>query len=800
MIPGGRLRLSVLLGRWNPSRLPAALAALLALLLAWPVPRSFAADAEEAIELRWELGFQSVYKEGEYTRLLLTLTNRAGRDLRGDVVLAYDDGFPKEIAVPAELPRDTPVVVEMTVPGMIYSKTNNEIRFYEGGAGSGRRIELKGSTPYLNGTGVHSTLIGVVARDPDTMNFLALLSSRGYDIRTVALKEEELPADALRLETLDMLVLNDAATGSWPQEKIDAIRSWIIRGGKLIVSGGAGYAKTAAAFADLVPVAPGGTAVLESAPILEAIGGGPFDPGTPITVSTGELQAGTVTLADGVPVAAVRPYGAGSVLYAAFDPSVEPFAGWSGTPLLWERILSDAGLQPGVMNVYYGYGYNFWNYDSVLSYFPSLKPPKIGSLSLFFIVYVLLAAPVLYLVLKRLDRREWMWWIIPVLSVACSVVIFAAGSGDKRTEKAHSARIVQLAGDGWADRTAAAAVFVPSGGTVSASFDGAGFAVPLRDDELVQSGFEGLKGSKVARMSDREAEAEWRNVPYWSIRKAWVHLGASSGYGRFDATYAYDGQLLNMTVTNNTAADLTHVHVLMNQTAYSVGDLKRGASGTVRIPYNGGGPGVGFGLPGYQVFPLTHGDDPHVRERGLLDAYVNDVRSRNSVAPMIIGFSTDGEGWFEVNGSEVPSDNVTLWVQPVDMTVVDALAGVPRIVQPVVTESSLREYANSPYEHRMEMADGTIRFEYPLPWRDEPHSALTVIQSEPVTTEGVTLSVWNEAAGAWEEVPMNAVSYKLPGPAESYVTERRTVRMQLAVAGRIMYRLPDLKLEGGVSE
>jgi hypothetical protein len=467
-------------------------------------------------------------------------------------------------------------------------------------------------------------------------------------------------------------------------------------------------------------------------------------------------------------------------------------------------MLTGIGLQPTI-TVRYGYGYDFWHYDSILSHFPSLKPPKIGNLSLFFIIYVMLAAPILYLLLKKFDRREWMWWLIPVLSVICSVVIFTVGSADKRTVKAHSVRTVQLSGDGWADRSAAAAVFVPSGGKVSVTFEGAGFSVPLRDDDIVQSGVAGLRGDKFVRMTEGDATAVWRNVPYWSIRKAWVHLGSSPGYGQYDTAIAYNGNYLDIEVTNHTAADLTHVNVLMNGMAYRIGDLARGESGTVNIPYSGGQFNTGYGSFGSMIFPYRGRTDLYVRERGLLDAYLNDGRNNGlngsvgGAVPMIVGFSSDGEGWFEVNGSAVPSDNVTLWAQPLDLTVADVEGGIPGIVQPVITQNAMLEfgYVN---DNLLEMADGTLNFEYPLPWRDEPYHSFTIRQHEPMAFNNATLSVWNDASGEWEPVQMNADSYTLPGPAESYVTDQHTVRMQLEASGRIRYRLPVLELGGGTAE
>ncbi|OUM95208.1 MAG: hypothetical protein A9Z00_14745 [Thermobacillus sp. ZCTH02-B1] len=778
-------------------RAAAALLALLMLLAGLPAASAEAED--EGIELAWELGIRSVQKHGKYARLQLVLTNRTGRDLRGDVVFAYDDGEAKEIAVPVELPADTPIVVDMTVPGMLYNKDNNRIRFEEGGAGSGREIGFLSGRNYLVSTGVTSTTVGIVARDPDTLNVLSLLNSRGYDIRTVPIGADDLPEDPLQLDSLDILALNDVPTGGWPRERIDAIRSWVIRGGVLIVSGGAGYAKTAEAFADLVPVAPDGTGELESAAMLEAIGGEPLKPGTPVTVATGTLQAGSVTLQDGVIVSAVRPYGAGKVLYVAFDPSVEPLASWGGSAKLWERLLTDVGLRPAALKVNYGYGYDFWLYDSILGFFPSIRPPAVGSLSVFFIVYALLAAPVLYLVLRKFDRREWMWWLVPVFSVLCSVVIFAVGSADKREVKAHSVRTVNLAGDGWADRYAGAAVFVPSGGRVRVDFRDAGYAVPLRDESILQRGVDGASGANVARMEDGRASVVWRNVPYWSFRKAWVHLGASPGYGQFDVKPEYSGGLLDLAITNHTAADLRHVHVLVEGRAYSVGDLKRGESGTVRIPH--GRFSAGFGGYGPQIFPYQGRGDEYARERGLIDIYLNELRKSGVEVsgPVIIGFSHDGESWFEVNGSARRSDNVTLWTQMLDFSMEAFEAGASRIVKPVIVEQNMKGYGVTFGDPWMQMTDGTLVFEFPLPWRDEPIVSFTVRHPDPAVSGSAFLSVWNEAEGDWELIPIRS-SHWLPGPADAYITERRTVRMRLEAVGTVEYRLPDLELEGGTPE
>jgi hypothetical protein len=59
---------------------------------------------------------------------------------------------------------------------------------------------------------------------------------------------------------------------------------------------------------------------------------------------------------------------------------------------------------------------------SAVSQLPRSALPPIGGLLLLLRRYILLIGPVNYLVLRRLDRREWAWVTMPIL-----IVVFAAG-------------------------------------------------------------------------------------------------------------------------------------------------------------------------------------------------------------------------------------------------------------------------------------------------------------------------------------------------------------------------------------
>ena len=62
--------------------------------------------------------------------------------------------------------------------------------------------------------------------------------------------------------------------------------------------------------------------------------------------------------------------------------------------------------------------------------FPSFKvsAPLIFGIIIF---YIILIIPVLYFILKRKDKREYAWWIIPVVALLTSIAIFGYGAKDR---------------------------------------------------------------------------------------------------------------------------------------------------------------------------------------------------------------------------------------------------------------------------------------------------------------------------------------------------------------------------------
>ena len=122
--------------------------------------------------------------------------------------------------------------------------------------------------------------------------------------------------------------------------------------------------------------------------------------------------------------------GKGYVVTCAFAISEKPLNAWLEKNVLWQRLLlsfAQACYQEMVSNRNYG-GYVRDNRASVdTSVARQIGVENTGAAALPMVVvgaFILLAGFGGYWLLKRLDRREWMWATVPALAVVASLSLW----------------------------------------------------------------------------------------------------------------------------------------------------------------------------------------------------------------------------------------------------------------------------------------------------------------------------------------------------------------------------------------
>ncbi|MCU6707199.1 hypothetical protein M6D81_00640 [Paenibacillus sp. J5C_2022] len=753
------------------------------------------------IESKVAAGYQGMYELGQWYPVRISLTNRSDRHLQGELVFStYSTEYgASDYVVETELPMESEVEVVIGVPGMNLDKENNTIRFFEHSYKEGKSIPINGDT-YATGRSVTGNyVIGVVSRDPDTFNFMPALNQRGYSIAVIPMQTEELPDEATMLAMFDTIVLNDVATGNWDSSHVAAVKEWVAMGGTLVLSGGSGYAKTAEAFQEMAPVTGSGTIVIENPSAIAAAGGTETKLSAPITVSVGEQKSGSVKLTEGgIPIAVHHQYGFGSVIYAAFDASLEPMASWPGSAMLWAKLLqgSSSVLQ---LNVSTKSGDNMlYSMNQWIDTFPTIKPPSFSLLLLLFCIYILIAAPLLYVLLSRLDRREWAWWIIPSLAVVMGAAVLYVGAGDKRVPSAHSIEVIRLSNDGHAVSYGGAGVFSPTGGTVTMQFADERMLRLYGNDNSFGGGLSGSGNHQVLQGS-HAVSARWHNVPYWSTRKVWMELKLMSPEqsGSLQAEFAPGSGGLKLKVTNRTIDDLHDVALLMNGSVLPIGSLLRGESGEVTLSGTAASAGnYQYFQYGDTMFPYPNGAqvDENYRQRDMINYLMNDYSGGLMPnEPTIVAISEVEASPFTMNGKAVKSDNLRLWLYELDEMETSASGLNPEeTLEPVIVSSSL-ESMEQMRKGALIVGKGELIMEYLVPDDTADLEAVHIKYPTTLKQPGVQFTIWHEAGAEWVELQEG----ELPEPRQ-YIIEGHTIRVKLESTVHQETTLPQIAIKGAM--
>ena len=242
----------------------------------------------------------------------------------------------------------------------------------------------------------------------------------------------ELPARVEAWSAIDRLVWQDMDTTELSDDQLASLRAWVGAGGRLVIVGGSTGTTTLGAFPpDLMPFQPARTVDVPMDDLSGLLGPLPAD-ATGLPAVSGLLDAGTVLGRTGDDVyAAQRSVGQGTVTLVGIDPSADWFAGSPGATAFWRRFLpsnpNGAVINPLTIQ-------DDSQIVSALNNLPAVDLPDLGVLFALLLLYIALIGPVNYLVLRRLDRREWAWITMPALVGIFAVAAWTLGVGLKGTD------------------------------------------------------------------------------------------------------------------------------------------------------------------------------------------------------------------------------------------------------------------------------------------------------------------------------------------------------------------------------
>ncbi len=399
------------------------LALLVALCLGawWAGPAPVVAQAGRELDVR--PGFDGLGKAGRWLPVRVTVAND-GPGFVGEVrlVTRVPGGGPSVAYSQAlELPSRSRKLVHLAAPA---TSAAGDLRVEL--AADGQEIAARGVPVRLLAPG--DFLVGVLAEDEVPPAGLGSLRRGGGQVSVARVRPDELPSDPLQLQVLDALVVRNAAADRLRAEQRAALRAWIEAGGQLVVAGGPGWRRTIDGLDDLLPVEGLWSREIKHLRALSRYAGVAPPEGSLLVTIGSPIEGARVLLTqDSIPLVVERWLGQGRVTWLAADPALEPFRSWPAAESLWQRVLV-GGRPLFAVPDEAAAGTLEPHLRAVLGGLVDAGLPSPAWLALFLLVYILVAGPLQYVLLRRWDRREWAWVGFPALAASFAIVAYFGGT------------------------------------------------------------------------------------------------------------------------------------------------------------------------------------------------------------------------------------------------------------------------------------------------------------------------------------------------------------------------------------
>lgn len=404
-------------------------------LLAMLMLASRPAEAQvDRLEVDVVAGFDGYFKPGRWTPVFVTITNRApnnaaittDNDFVGQLLISSRPEKSDVGAVRYLRPIDVPVSSAKTFA--LYAKFPGSV------SASPPKLELNSS----NGRLLSQFPLSIQPSDPSAMLVVYVTDQisvpplptmrGGLDFtRRAKIASRLLPDHWAGYDSADVLVFP-----KWPdqppgEDRIEAIREWVIRGGTLVfLTGKNGFTYGDEAASSMMPVTLHGGVLLnqsEDRRTLRLLPEGEKAEGTTYLLSKAVPRPGTEVIREfeGVPLVARRPMGNGQVVFFAADlesasRTTEDLFGepWFSIMPLPNHATNEEGVVNSLKNIKTATG-------------RAARPPQYPLIILICLLYMVVVGPVNFYLLGRKGRLEWAWFTIPVIVFTFFILIYTLG-------------------------------------------------------------------------------------------------------------------------------------------------------------------------------------------------------------------------------------------------------------------------------------------------------------------------------------------------------------------------------------
>lgn len=546
--------------------------------------------AAEDVTIDMKVGFDKFYKIGYATPVYFEIENRL-RDINGELQLEIPDNYDSITiyAMNVSLPKDSTKKLVMNVPMEVFN-TKLKVNLVEGK----NTISTK-SFRIDPGSSMDTYAIGILSDDYDSLKYINKMTVPNYgnfSTKNVRLDEGSFPVEVDVLKAFNVIVINNFDTSRLSSAQYEALKKWVEVGGLLVIGTGSSQSKTLSIFKDDFITGEVGEIRTIQATGLHKLAGSKTIEAMSIGVLDIDIKGSTAVLTEGPAVLLQKlEKGRGAVAVAAFDFGMEPLSTWVGNSAFAEKAISNAlpayyqsELQQKGMMPYD----NIYAIDNALRNIPELPLPKTSHLIFLYAAYIILAAPLSYFLLKRMDKRELMWLTVPVLSIVFSGVIYVSGVGTRLTEPVTNIiSLVDIDNSGAIVPKTYAGIFTPNKDSMKVEA-GEDFGIkPLNINRGYYYGGPVTDENSPKRIDSKvivspKTVLEFYDNGIWSMRTLNIESEKVLS-GKLESSLNYAKGAFTGTIKNTSGFDLDECYLITPNQYADIGPIKNGETKQINI-------------------------------------------------------------------------------------------------------------------------------------------------------------------------------------------------------------------------
>ena len=774
------------------------------------------ASAAPSLKVTITLGFDGKAKYGEGLPINITVEN-TGDAFSGDIVLdmyeSYNLGNGQ--AIPFEIGANETKTIQIASSGLsddyLYSSSNLQlVHFYEGGWEKGKSIEYKGSKNLkANFMDPSTTFYLTLTNSADRLTALnSLKQSNNQVIHIGQLSDFTFPTEDIAWQMADYIFIDEYVLADLADSQQKALADYVSSGGYLIVGSSDNTSAELGLLAEHLPLNLQSTTKSLSPEKVSSITNDKLLSNN-LTVYDAALKEGAqplITL-DDVLLVAKKAMGKGAIIQTSFSLGDAPLAQDLVYPELIKTILQPINTQ--ATNYMYGYNlkdqlvYEIGNTNSLFASFKVSTPLMIGIV----IIYMLLVGPLLYFILKRKDKREYAWWIIPLIAIITSVAIFGYGAKDRIARpQVQQSSFLYVNEDNSLSGYYAESILSNKGGEFAFTAPNTTSMVASRENNSFTGNTLNVHENVMLEKSASSSELTFRDLGYWSVSSFYGETFIPD-VGKIDTDLRVEASKISGTITNHFPFKLKEVSIWSGSKLIELGDLEPGEQmkvnkdiGAIMLnptsnPYINSSGNWGQNI-GNQEDLITQ------RKQSLYST--SKTINQQTAKPAITALVNDNIIPIELKDKKVEQSALHLLIQPFEAeTIITGAFTLPSTSFTVTVDTNaygkyMEPMENSNFEWYLD--DG----EYITTWKlpdNIPADGVTYTQLQIANTDrnSQTIELWNNKAGMYE--PVEESRFTVKENISDYITKDGEIIYKLtknSVDGNNYTRLPEVRMKGEV--